>query len=185
LEESTEFTTVDQILDGLERTSGRLASTINAPPLDVAGLRAEWDALREEARGLRPERLPSADTIRDLWAQLQAESVRQGRSVFETSSLMAVSAARAVPGGVFRLGASAGVGAARSGQVLTAALLDDYRKTLSELREVGYLAFARRQLGPYVRAAVDQFSPRRQSLTERVLNKVPVPRFARRDRRSE
>ena len=172
LEESTEFTTVDQILDGLERTSGRLASTINTPPLDVAALREEWKALKEDARGLKPDHLPSAATIRDLWSQLQAESERQGRSVFETSSLLAVSAARALPGGMLRLGASAGVGAARSGQVLGAALLDDYGKTLRELREVGYLAYARRQLGPYVRAAVGQFSPARRSLTERLLEKL-------------
>jgi uncharacterized protein (DUF1810 family) len=171
LEESAEFTTVDQVLDGLERTSGRLASTINAPPLDVASLRAEWKALREDARGLKPGRLPSASAIRDLWSQLQAESARQGRSVFETSSLMAVSAARSLPRGMLRLGASAGVGAARSGQVLGAALLDDYRKTLAELREVGYAAYARRQLTPYVRAAVSQFSPGRSTLTERALDR--------------
>jgi hypothetical protein len=179
LEESTQFTTVDQILDGLERTSGRLASTINAPPLDVAALREEWRALKEDARGLKPGRLPSADTIRDLWTQLEAESARQGRSVFETSSLMAVSAARAFPRGVLRLGASAGVGAARSGQVLGAALLDDYRRTLGELREVGYAAYARRQIAPYVRAAVNQFSPRRRSLTERLLEKLATRRGSR------
>ena len=172
LEESAEFTTVDQILDGLERTSGRLASTINAPPLDVAALREEWRALKEDARGLKPGRLPSADTIRDLWGQLQAESARQGRSVFETSSLLAVSAARAIPRGMLRLGVSAGVGGARSGQVLGAALLDDYRRTLGELREVGYAAYARRQLSPYVRAAVNQFSPSKSTLTERILNRV-------------
>jgi uncharacterized protein (DUF1810 family) len=178
LDASAEFTTVDQILDGLERTSGRLASTINAPPLNVAELRAEWGALREEARGLRPGRLPSPETIRALWSQLQTESARQGRSVFETSSLMAVSAARALPRGVLRLGASAGVGAARSGQVLGAALLDDYRRTLSELREVGYAAYARRQIAPYVRAAVNQFSPGRSTLTERMLNRIRFGRSA-------
>ena len=172
LEESRQFTTVDQILDGLERTSGRLASTINAPPLDVAALREEWRALKEDARGLKPGRLPSADTIRDLWGQLEAESARQGRTVFETSSLLAVSAARAFPRGVLRLGASAGFGAARSGQVLGAALLDDYRRTLGELREVGYAAYARRQVAPYVRAAVNQFSPGRRTLTERILERV-------------
>jgi hypothetical protein len=171
LEESAQFTTVDNILDGLQRTSGRLASTINAPPLNVAELRAEWAALRADARALRSGRLPSADTILDLWAQLQAESARQERSVFETSSLMAVSAARALPKGVLRLGASAGVGAARSGQVLGAALLDDYRRTLGELREVGYAAYARRQLRPYLRAAIDQFSRTRPTLTERLLRK--------------
>lgn len=172
LDESTEFSTVDQILDGLERTSGRLASTINAPPLDIAALRDEWRALREDARGLKPDSLPSPGTIRELWSQLQEESERQGRSVFETSSLMAVSAARALPGGVLWLGASAGVGAARSGQVLGAALLEDYRKTLRELREVGYLAYARRQLRPYVRAAVGQFSPARRTLTERLVARL-------------
>jgi hypothetical protein len=171
LEESAQFTTVDNILDGLQRTSGRLASTINAPPLNVAELREEWAALRADARALRSGRLPSADTILDLWAQLQAESARQERSVFETSSLMAVSAARALPKGVLRLGASAGVGAARSGQVLGAALLDDYRRTLGELREVGYAAYARRQLRPYLRAAIDQFSRTRPTLTERLLRK--------------
>ena len=42
LEKDAQFDTVDQMLDGLERTSSRLAATINTPPLDVAGLRNEW-----------------------------------------------------------------------------------------------------------------------------------------------
>src|SRR5260370_10319229 len=43
------FETVDQILDGLERSAGRLAETLRAPPLDVATLRAEWIAVKLEA----------------------------------------------------------------------------------------------------------------------------------------
>src|SRR3990170_1336663 len=92
LESTAQFTSVDQLLDGLERTSSRLAGTINTPPLDVAGLREEWEALRKDARGLQPQGLPSSETISDLWSQLKTESGRQGRSVFETSSAMAVSA---------------------------------------------------------------------------------------------
>src|SRR6185312_8729096 len=42
------FDTVDQLLDGLERTAGRLTETVNTPPLDVASLRAEWAELRRE-----------------------------------------------------------------------------------------------------------------------------------------
>ena len=42
LDKDAQFTSVDQLLDGLERTSSRLAATINTPPLDVAGLRREW-----------------------------------------------------------------------------------------------------------------------------------------------
>jgi len=172
LEQDAQFTSVDQMLDGLERTTGRMAATINTPPLDVAGLRKEWEAFREEARGLKPARLPSRDAIRDVWGRLKAESARQNRSVFETSSLMAVSAARALPGGVRWLSASTRVGATRTGQVFAAALLDHYRRTLSELQGVGYLAYARRQLSPYVRAAVGQFSPQRRTLTQGVIERI-------------
>lgn len=58
LDKDAQFATVDQMLDGLERTSSRLASTINTPPLDVAGLRNEWAAIREEARALPARESP-------------------------------------------------------------------------------------------------------------------------------
>lgn len=181
LEPDTHFTSMDQMLDGLERTSSRLAATFNTPPLDVAGLRAEWEALRTEARTLQPG-LPSREAVGQLWSDLQAESVRQERSVFETSSLMAVSAVRALPDGVRWFSASAMVGAARTGQVLGGALLDHYRQTLAEIRKTGYLTYAGRQFRPYARAAAAQFSPRRRTMTERVLDRLERMRSARRDR---
>jgi hypothetical protein len=182
LEKDAQFTTVDQMLDGLERTSSRLAATINTPPLDVAGLRKEWKAIREDARGLQPASFPSQDTIGNLWAQLKTESARQNRSVFETSSVMAVSAARALPDGVRWLSASARVGGMRTGQIFAAALLDHYRQTLSEIQQVGYLAYAGRQCRPYVLAAVDQFSPKRRTLTQRLLERLQFIRSARGER---
>jgi hypothetical protein len=173
LPEDREFTSVDQILDGLERTSARLAGTINAPPLDVAGLREEWAGLREDARRMKPETLPSPAALRDTWRRLVEESERQERSVFETSSLLAVAAARKLPDRARWLTVSAAVGAGRTGQLLATAILDHYRATLTEMADVGYLAFARRQLGPYVRAAVGQFSPEQRTLTERALDRIP------------
>jgi len=174
LEGDAQFTTVDQLLDGLERTSSRLAATINTPPLDIAALRQEWKAIREEVQALPAASLPSRDAIGNLWTQLKAESVRQERSIFETSSLMAVSAARALPGGVRWLSESVRVGAARTGHVFAAALLDHYRQTLSEIQQVGYLTYARRQSRPYIRAAVAQFSPKRRTLTQRLLDRFQV-----------
>ena len=172
LEQDTQFATVDQMLDGLERTSSRLAATINTPPLDVAGLRKEWAAIREDARALPAAGLPSREAIGHVWGQLKEESARQNRSIFETSSVMAVSAARVLPGGVRWLSASARAGAARTGQVFAAALLDHYAQTLNEIRKVGYLTYAGRQFRPYVRAAVDQFSPKRRTLTQQLLDKL-------------
>jgi hypothetical protein len=172
LEEHTQFASVDHLLDGLERTSARLAATVNTPPLDVPGLRREWQAIREEARSIPPGKLPSREDIRALWAQLKQESARHNRSVFETSSILAVSAAQRLPQGIKWLATSATLGASRTGQVFAAALLDHYRQTLDEIRRVGFVTYTARQFTPYVRAAVRQFSPGQRTLTERLLDRL-------------
>ena len=172
LDEDAQFTSVDQMLDGLERTSSRLAATINTPPLDIAGLRREWDGIRTEAGRIQPASLPTADTIRAMWTDLKDESVRQNRSVFETSSMMAVAAVRAFPDRARWLYASARAGAARTGEIVAVALLDHYSQTLAEIRRTGYAAFATRQFAPYVRAARDHFSPGKKTLTERLLRRL-------------
>ena len=169
LDRDASFSSVDEMLDGLERTSSRLAATVNTPPLDVTTLREEWEALRQDARRLQPQSLPSPAAITDLWRQLQMEAERQERSVFETSSMLAVSTIKSIPDGARWLTASAAVGATRTGQLVADALLEHYRSTLTEIRTTGYAMYAARQLGPYVRAAVGQFSPERITLTERFL----------------
>jgi hypothetical protein len=181
LDPKATFESMDQLLDGLERTSARAAATINTPPLDIAALREEWRAIRAEASALRGAALPSPDTVTNLWAGLRAEAARQETSVFHASSAMAMSAARSVPDGVRWLSSSATVSASRVGQVFAAALLDHYRRTLDEARAVGFARYAADELRPYARAAVAQFSPERQSLTEAWLEKAGVFGSDRRD----
>ena len=176
LDDEAEFASVDEMLDGLEKTSSRLASTINTPPLDVHALRREWAEIREEARALQPANFPSRETIRAVWDQLKDESARQKTSIFETSSMMAVSAVRALPEGVRWLSSSARVGAARTGQVVAAVLLEHYQQTLTEIRETGYMTYAGRQLRPYFHAAIRQFSPEHRTLTEHLLEKLETRR---------
>ncbi len=172
LEKDAQFVSVDQLLNGLERTSSRLAQTLNTPPLDVESLRREWAAIRESARSLTPSDLPSRRQIREQWEELKQESQRQGRSVFELSSVMAISAVRVLPSKARWLSTSARVGAKRTGKLVSAAILDHYAQTLQELREVGYLAYAKRQLSPYLRACIEQFSPQKRTLTQRLLEKA-------------
>jgi hypothetical protein len=172
LHEATQFESVDQLLDGLERTSSRLAQAVNTPPLNVAELRKEWQTIRNQARGAKPLQLPSPTAIGKQWEQLKQESTRQGRSVFETSSLIAIAAVRALPTKARWLSASTRVGARRAGKLLAAEVLDGYSQTLNELRKVGYLTYAKRQLSPYLRACVDQFSRQRRTLTQRIVGRV-------------
>jgi hypothetical protein len=172
LDRSTQIENVDQLLDGLEQTSSRLAQVVNTPPLDVAELRSEWRAIRTQVRRSKTARLPSPVAITNQWAQIKVESRRQGRSIFETSSLMAIAAVRGLPGRARWLSMSTQVGATRAGKLLAADILDGYRQTLTDLRKAGYLTYARRQLSPYLRACVDQFSQQRRTLTQRLLNRL-------------
>jgi hypothetical protein len=172
IEADAELVSVDQLLNSLERTSSRLAETLNIPPLDVEGLRREWAAIRESARGLTPTDLPSGKEIGERWEELKQESARQGRSIFEVSSVLALSAVRVLPDKARWLSASARAGARRTGKVFSAAILDHYTQTLNEMRAVGYVGYAKRQLSPYVRACVDQFSPQTRTLTQRLLEKA-------------
>jgi hypothetical protein len=172
LEKDARFESVDQMLSGLEKTSSRLAQTINTPPLDIESLRQEWTAIRDHVRTLKPSQRPVPEQIQEHWLQLTHESARQGRSVFEISSVMAISAVRALPGKARWLSASARVGARQTGKLVSTAILDHYTQTLNELRAVGYLTYAKRQLSPYLRACVDQFSPQKRTLTQRLLEKA-------------
>jgi hypothetical protein len=172
VEKEARSETVDQLLDSLEKTSSRLAQTINVPPIDVPSLRKEWAEIRLQARGLKPPDLPSVKDISSRWQALKGEAARQGRSIFEISSVMAISAVRSLPERALWLSASTRVGAARTGKLFAAAILEDYSHTLNELREVGYMAYARRQLSPYLRACVDQFSRQRRSMTERLIERI-------------
>jgi hypothetical protein len=171
LDEAAQVESVDQLLDGLEQTSSRLAQVVNVPPLDVAELRREWRAIRSQVRRSKVARLPSPLAITNQWAEIKAESTRQGRSVFATSSLMAIAAVRGLPGRARWLSMSTRVGARRAGRLLAADILDGYRQTLADLDRVGYVTYARRQLSPYLRACVDQFSRQRRTLTHRLLNR--------------
>jgi hypothetical protein len=94
---------------------------------------------------------------------------QQERSVFEVSSVMAMSAIADIPQKTRWLSASARHAAGRTGSIMAGALLDHYRSTLTEIRNTGYLPFAVRQFRPYLYAAASQFSPGRRSLTERIL----------------
>jgi hypothetical protein len=168
LEPGRTFETVDQLLDGLERTSGRLAETVNTPPFDVASLRAEWSELRREASSLPKAAIP-VDRLYKQWRDLQQEAVAQGRSVLQLSSVMALAAVRELPENVRWLSRAVQICSWRTGEVLASGLLDHYRKSLAEIREVGYLRYWLREFRPYLDGAVRQFSMDRVTTTERLL----------------
>jgi hypothetical protein len=169
LERGRTFRSVDDLLEGFERTTAQLAESVNTPPLDVAALRRDWDDLRRAAAQIPRAALPPIDRLAGQWRELQQEAAAQGRSVVELSSVIALSAVRTLPASVRWLSQAARAGGRRTGEMVGRGLLDHYRATLAEIRETGYLRYWVREFRPYLVGAVRQFSTGRQTATERFL----------------
>lgn len=168
LDADANFETMDQILGGLEKTSGHLALTLNLPPIDVAGLRREWETFRAELRNIPPDRMPAVDRLEQTWERLRAAARSQNRTVFATASLMAVSSLSHLPANLLWLSKAARSAARRTTGILGGSLLDHYSKTLDEIALTGFGPYWKREFRPYLRAAAEQFVPTHKSLTERL-----------------
>jgi hypothetical protein len=178
LEENTRFETMDQVLNGLERTTSHLAQTLNMPPVDVASLRREWQTLSKELQKIPPKNVPAIGRIEQVWTQLREAAKTQNRPIFVVSSLMAVSTVSHVPANLLWLSRAARSAARRTGKVLGSTLLDHYTETLEEMSRTGFVEYWTREFRPYLRAAAEHFAPARESLTERLLARRSIRREA-------
>ena len=169
LEKDADFATIDELLNGLEKTSGRLADNLNMPPFEVQALRQEWQMLKREAGGIALKQLPSKEELTSSWLDLKEEAIRQNCSVFELSSLMALSAVTQLPAKARWLSQCATAAAGKTGMLFASTLLANYTATLNDIRQAGYLHYWARQLKPYLSAAAQNFSPSQSSYTERFL----------------
>lgn len=171
VEKGARFETVDQVLDGLERTSGHLATTLNLPPVDIPTLRREWSRLKEEVSAIPPKQAPSIEHVESVWRKMVETAREQGRPVFVVSSLMAISTVAHLPGNVVWLSKAARSAARRTGKVFGEAILDHYTEVLSEIQKAGFIGYWQREFRPYLRAAAEQFVPGRESWTEKMLGR--------------
>jgi hypothetical protein len=169
LDREARFETMEQVLDGLEKTSGRLADTLNLPPVDIPGLRREWGLLKNDLRTIPPRSLPGLARVERVWENLRESAKEQGRPVFVMSSLLAVSTVAHVPANVLWLSRAARSAARRTGKVLGEAILDHYVETLAEIRRTGFVDYWIKGFRPYLRGAAEQFAPGHKSATERHL----------------
>ncbi len=172
LDPGARFETVDQMLDGLEQTAGRLPETINTPPLEAAALRKEWAEIRRLAAGIPPRKLPSIEALWGHWDELRREAQAQGQTVFRLSSVLALAALGRAPENLWRLSRSLRSAARRTRETAAEALLAHYATTLREIHATGYLAYWTRVYRPYLRAAAAAFEPGRARATERWWRKL-------------
>jgi hypothetical protein len=153
LGEERRIESVDELLEALENASGRTASLIDIPPLELAELRSTLGEFRRDASGL-----PGPKELASLYQGLRAEAARERGTLLEVSVGM---------GMAFLLSAR---------NVTNTHLAIPYREDWAPLRREGFAAYARRIGGPYARAVGGHFDPKRPSWTERLLLKLEKAR---------
>jgi hypothetical protein len=149
LAEDAEFGSVEELLEALERGTGRTARLIDVPPLELAELRASVDELRADV-----DALPSPEELSVAYRGLVRTAERERRPLLEVST---------------------GVGMA----FLTSArhvgrehVVVPYREDWRPLRREGFAGYARRVSRPYARAATSHFDAERPTWTERLIGRV-------------
>jgi hypothetical protein len=139
-----DVSSVDELLEALERGSGRTAGLIDVPPVELEGLRTSLEELRADATSL-----PTPAELARLFDALRRTAAAEQRPLLEVSAgvgLAFLTSARAVS----------------SEHVVV-----PYREDWQPLRREGFAAYARRVSGPYRRAAAGHFDPARPTWTAR------------------
>ena len=170
LDADAQFETMEQLLDGIERTSTHLALNVNMPPLDVPGLRREWEQFRANLASFPRTRLPGSADVERAWNKLRKDSRDLNQSVFEVSAAMGVSALTSVPSNLQWLSRSVIVAARTTGMVVGGAFLDHYAAASAEINKTGFAAYCAQHSRPYLLAMIRNFLPEKQSWTERLLS---------------
>jgi hypothetical protein len=163
------FETMEQVLGGLEKTTAHLAVALNMPPVNVSGLRREWQTFKTELQSIPPQRIPALSLLEETWDELRIAARTQNRTVFTVSSLLAISTLAHVPANVLWLSRATRSAARRTTEVIGGAILDHYAEALRDIGHVGFAGYWQREFRPYLRAAAEQFSPGHSSFTERLL----------------
>lgn len=167
LDPNDRFETMAQLLDGIQRTSTHLALTVNMPPLDISGLRAEWDQFRANMALWPTAHLPSPAAIERAWADLRSTSRTSRQSVLDVSTAMAISARRSVPQHLQRLSQAAAIAAQTTGMVVGGVFLDHYAAASKEISDTGFGHYWANRSRPYLVGTIRNFLPENRTWLER------------------
>ena len=148
LPDSTDVSTVNDLLAVLDGASSQAADAIDIPPAAIADMRDALDLLRENV-----ELIPGPQRLADVFSQLNNAAREQQHSLLAVSTLVA---AGAVGAGI---------------QLGSDHFLSFYTDALNTIREEGVSQYLGRISQPYVEAATRHFDPATPAHTPRLIRR--------------
>jgi hypothetical protein len=144
LSSNAQIDSVEELLSALEKTLGQAADTVDVPPLNLGDMRASWTDMRENAT-----HLPGPRRLARIYADLRSVANQEGKSIYTTSSLIAV--------GALRTGISMG----------DTQIFDYYRHALNTISTDGFAGYIERVTDPYRQTMFQHLAPYNTTYTER------------------
>jgi hypothetical protein len=144
LSSNAQIDSVEELLSALEKTLGQAADTVDVPPLNLEDMRASWSDMRGNAAYL-----PGPRRLARIYADLMVIAHQEGKSIYTTSSLIAV--------GALRTGISMG----------DTQIFDYYRHALNTISTDGLAGYIERVTDPYRQTMFQHLAPYNTTLTER------------------
>ena len=149
LQESTDVSSVGDLLTVLDGTSRQAADAIDIPPAAIADMRDGVALLQEHA-----ELIPGPQRLAEVFAQLNDAAREQKHSLLAVSTLVAAGAV----GAGLQLGSNH--------------IFSFYSDALKSIRAEGVSAYLGRISQPYVEAATRHLDPNNPAITPRLIRQV-------------
>ena len=168
LDSESEPGSLQELLEGLERTTTSFAQNIDVPPLSRDQVRENLEEIRESIGDLFSSTGRAAEEVTDEVANVMQDfldtATKEGQSMLELGGVMTLQATA-------RAKQAAGVAVTApqvAGKMLYENILGYYGDTLADIHKHGYAAVASETIEPYGNAIMKQFSGEQETWTEKL-----------------
>jgi hypothetical protein len=152
IEPGSSLDSVDEVLSGLSRLSGRVADTLDRPPLNVAEMRETVLAMKEQLQGVSRTATGEAARIDTLAREVQRLAVEEHQGIMEITAAVAAGALRTTGRIVTGTAYSTVAGLGILGRRFYTDVVLDYAAAVTRIRRLGLSRAVASFLAPHTRA---------------------------------
>ena len=159
---------VQELLDGLEKTTSSFAQNIDTPPLSRSDVMGNVNEIRESIGELFSRAGKTAGDLANEVSNIMQDfldtATEEGQSLLELGGVLTLQATS-------RAKQAAGVAVTApqvAGKMLYENILGYYKDTLSDIHEHGYARVVSETIDPYGNAIISQFSTDKETWTEKI-----------------
>lgn len=166
IDEASTIHNVDDFLNAIQNASGRVASSIDKPPLSVEEFRAFVNETRESVASANIRNVLPEKEVRQYWDSLSQVARKENMSLFEAATAVAMHTAQQTSA----IAVNAKTGFQVAGGLLQRNVLQHYQDSLTSIRQQGVLNVLRTTYEPYAGFIWNNFSGKRASWTETLID---------------